>query len=103
MTPLESDCWVATLCLLLFLGNSRSAGTEIPDPLGRLIRQTCVDCHDGDSAEGGLDLASLAFTLDDRELRDPWILIHDRIHAGEMPPDPTTLSDPDIVRRCSTL
>ncbi len=83
------------VCLLLFLCTSRLAGAEIAEPLGELIRQTCIDCHDGESAEGGLDLVSLAFTLDDRELRDRWIPIHDRIHAGEMPPDPTMLSDPD--------
>lgn len=65
--PLTSPC------------TSRSAGTEIPEPLGTLIRQTCLECHDGESAEGGLDLASLGFKLDNRELRDRWIPIHDRI------------------------
>lgn len=82
-------------CLLFFVCTSRSTGAEIPESLDKLIRQTCLDCHAGESAEGGLDLASLAFTLDDRGLRDRWILIHDRIHAGEMPPDPTMLADPD--------
>ena len=82
-------------CLLLLLSALKSTAAEIPEPLGKLIRQTCLDCHDGDSAEGGLDLAALEFALDDRQLRHRWIQIHDRIHAGEMPPDPTTLSDPD--------
>lgn len=91
------------LCLALFLCTSRSARAEMPEPLGKLIRQTCLDCHDGESAEGGLDLASLAFTLDDRGLRDRWILIHDRIHAGEMPPDPQELSDPDRQTLLTTL
>ena len=96
--PMRSACAVF---LLLFLCTASSAGAEVPEPLGAetpkplgtLIRQTCLECHDGESAEGGLDLASLGFTLDDRELRDRWILIHDRIDAGEMPPDPTMLSD----------
>jgi hypothetical protein len=91
------------VCLIIFLCTSRSAGAEIPEPLGKLIRQTCLDCHNGDSAEGGLDLASLAFTLDDRELRDRWILIHDRIHAGEMPPDPNGLSEPGRQTLLKTL
>jgi len=90
-------------CLLLLLCGPKSIASELPEPLGELIRQTCLDCHEGDSAEGGLDLASLAFTLDDRVLRDRWILIHDRIHAGEMPPDPTTLSDPDRQTLRDTL
>ena len=97
---LGSACAV---CVLLLLCTSKSTAAEIPEALRRLIRENCLDCHDGDSAEGGLDLASLAFTLDDRGLRDRWILIHDRIHAGEMPPDPTTLSDPDRQTLLKTL
>ncbi|MEO2011600.1 MAG: DUF1588 domain-containing protein [Pirellulaceae bacterium] len=85
---------VSLLSALLYgTGIAADRAADLSEVL--LIRQTCLDCHDGDSAEGGLDLASLPFTLDDRELRDRWILIHDRIHAGEMPPDPTMLSDPD--------
>lgn len=98
--PIGTACAV---CLLIVLCTSRSAGAEIPEPLGKLIRQSCLDCHDGESAECGLDLASLAFTLDDRGLRDRWILIHDRIHAGEMPPDPQELSDPDRQTLLTTL
>ena len=81
--------------IVFLLCTSRSAEAEIPEALGRLIRENCLDCHDGDLAEGGLDLASLPFTLDDRQLRHRWVQIHDRIHAGEMPPDPQELSDPD--------
>ena len=91
------------LCLLLLLSASKSNASEIPEPLGELIRQTCLDCHDGDSAEGGLDLTSLSFELDDRKLRDRWILIHDRIQAGEMPPDDSNLSDGDRQSLVKTL
>ena len=83
------------LFLLLLLSVSNSIAAEIPKPLGELVQQTCLDCHDGTSAEGGLDLSSLAFDLDDRRLRDRWILIHDRVNAGEMPPEPSALADGD--------
>ena len=73
----------------------RPANAETPEPLSNLLQQACLDCHDGDSADGGLDLATLDFKLDDRKLRARWILIHDRIRAGEMPPDPTMLSGQD--------
>ena len=63
-----------TVGLLFCICASKSNASEIPQPVGELIRQTCLDCHDGAAAEGGLDLTSLAFTLDDRELRDRWIL-----------------------------
>jgi hypothetical protein len=98
--PLGIACAV---CLVIFLCTSRSAGAELPEPLGELIRQSCLDCHDGPAAEGGLDLASLAFTLDDRSLRDRWILIHDRIQTLEMPPDPDTLPDRDRKSLLDTL
>jgi len=87
--------WTASVLWLLLMNcrASRPANAETPEPLSNLLQQACLDCHDGDSAEGGLDLATLDFTLANRKLRDRWILIHDRILAGEMPPDPTMLSD----------
>ncbi len=91
------------LCLFFLVCTKRATGAKIPEALDELIRKTCLDCHRGESAEGGLDLDSLAFTLDDQELRDRWILIHDRIVAGEMPPDPTGLSEPDRQTLLSAL
>jgi hypothetical protein len=84
-----------TVGLLFCICISKSTGSEIPKPIGELIRQTCLDCHDGPSGEGGLDLASLPFDLDERRLRDRWILIHDRVSAGEMPPEPSAMADGD--------
>ncbi|MCA9071618.1 MAG: DUF1587 domain-containing protein, partial [Planctomycetaceae bacterium] len=90
---------VQAVCLLLCACPPSSIASNIPGPLNKLIRQNCLDCHDGASAEGGLDLASLAFTLDNRKVRDRWVRIHDRVQSKEMPPDPTTLS----VRARQTL
>lgn len=84
---------VCALCLFFLICTKRATGAKIPQALDELIRKTCLDCHRGESAEGGLDLGSLAFTLDNRELRERWILIYDRIHGGEMPPDPNGLSE----------
>ena len=60
---------------------------EIPGPVASALNQHCADCHTGASSKGGLDLATLTFNLDDRKARDRWVLIHDRIKKGEMPPD----------------
>jgi hypothetical protein len=38
-------------------------------------------CHDVEEEKGGLDLTSLPY-----EPGDTWVLIHDRVKAGEMPP-----------------
>ena len=52
--------------------------------------QNCVDCHDGDDAEAGLDLGAIRFDLDQQDVFDHWVLIHDRIRDGEMPPPEDT-------------
>ena len=83
------------VCLAFILCAWRSSCAAPPEPLGKLIQKTCLDCHNGDSAEGGLDLVSLPFELEDRGIRDRWVLIHDRILAGEMPPDSAALSPTD--------
>jgi hypothetical protein len=61
-------------------------GAELPPPnLAALLERNCAGCH-GKSAQGGLNLKSLPFQLGDRQTRDHWIRIHDRIERGEMPP-----------------
>lgn len=50
------------------------------------IEQSCVECHDKETAKGGLDLTTLPFDLRDAAMRDRWIRIHDRVEKGEMPP-----------------
>ena len=47
----------------------------------------CFGCHDAKSTEAGLDLRSLSRDLTDASRLEYWTLIHDRIHAAEMPPN----------------
>jgi hypothetical protein len=58
-----------------------------------LIEQTCLDCHGGDNPKAGLDLTSLPFELNDRSVRQRWILVHDFVKQGKMPPDREDLAD----------
>ncbi len=58
----------------------------MPQRLGVLIEQSCVECHDKETAKGSLDLTALSFDLNDRSTRDRWVRIHDRVESGEMPP-----------------
>ncbi|MFT5470746.1 MAG: hypothetical protein ACI8UO_005877 [Verrucomicrobiales bacterium] len=48
------------------------------------IEQHCIECHGGDTKKGDLDLTALAF---DAANFDAWVKIHDRVRAGEMPPE----------------
>jgi hypothetical protein len=62
--------------------------TEIRADQNDFIKQNCIDCHDAESKKGGLDLTSLSNELTRPEMMAKWIRIHDRVAAGEMPPDP---------------
>jgi hypothetical protein len=50
------------------------------------IEQSCIECHDKETAKGSLDLTALKFDLADFATRQRWIRIHDRVEKGEMPP-----------------
>jgi hypothetical protein len=57
-----------------------------PPALKRAINKSCAGCHSGPSAKAGLDFTALSFDLANRETRERWERIHDRIEKREMPP-----------------
>ena len=57
-----------------------------PAELRSFLKTHCIDCHQGEDAEGNLDLAAVGDDLADRETLRRWTAIHDRLAAGEMPP-----------------
>ena len=59
----------------------------LPPSISATFKQSCIDCHNQETSEGGLDLTALSFELSDRTVRDRWVRIHDRIEKGEMPPN----------------
>jgi hypothetical protein len=54
------------------------------DPLQGFIETHCVECHDADTKKGSLDLTALKL---DAAGFDTWVKVHDRVRAGEMPPE----------------
>lgn len=58
------------------------------------IEAHCTDCHSGKEPSGGLDLEMLGGDLHNRDTARRWIMIHDRIVAGEMPPANETQPSP---------
>ena len=65
--------------------SSHGAGLAEADALGFLDRY-CSSCHNDVDQEGGLDLTSLKFSPADSANFLTWVKVHDRVHAGEMPP-----------------
>jgi hypothetical protein len=59
------------------------------------VVQACGDCHAGGAAEGGLDLDRLGFNLAAAAVRDRFVLMHDRVQKGQMPPDAADLPPAD--------
>ena len=74
------------LLALLTIAFGHSVCAAMPEKLAPLIKQSCFDCHDKETAKGGLDLTALRFDLKDHATRDRWVRIHDRVEKGEMPP-----------------
>ena len=73
-----------TALLLTPLASLHAA--EPPDAVRKFVERHCVECHDADSKEGGLDLTALKFDLADPDVFARWVRVHDRVRDGEMPP-----------------
>ena len=65
---------------LLFFTNCASQSLCADQPTG-LFNQYCIDCHDGSSAEGDIDLARLP-----DETNFDTKLVFENIATGKMPP-----------------
>jgi hypothetical protein len=50
------------------------------------LRKHCFECHDAETKKGDLDLTALKFDLANSTNFSKWVLVHDRVDAGEMPP-----------------
>lgn len=84
------------LVMIAFPATVRSADQSAAQTLVRgIIEQSCSGCHNDEVMEGELNLSQLVWKLDDDEIRERWVLVHDRVAAGEMPPDSAGLSSID--------
>ncbi|KAA5540102.1 DUF1592 domain-containing protein [Roseiconus nitratireducens] len=62
-----------------------------PKVTADFLQTHCLDCHDGDSGEGGFGLDVIlgesAHGLPDPKAMHHWVRVFDRVNDGEMPPD----------------
>ena len=84
--PSRLTCGGLRASLALAFATSLLAAPAFP-PAADFIEKHCASCHNDIDKESGLDLTSLAFKPADRANFDLWIRIHDRVQAGEMPPE----------------
>ena len=83
MTVHGSNLQAPMLLLLLLV---TPLGAELSAPAQAFVEAHCLDCHDSESKEAGLDLETLPFDLDNPTVFARWVYIHDRVRDGEMPP-----------------
>src|SRR5215475_14121838 len=60
--------------------------SELPKTNKRFVEKYCAECHDAETKKGGLDLTGLKFDLVSPSNFSKWVLVHDRVSKGEMPP-----------------
>jgi hypothetical protein len=75
--------------------------TDVPRPVASLLDQYCFDCHDAETKKGGLDLTSLSLDAQNATAFSTWVLVHDRVRDGEMPPKKK--SQPDATEKSAFL
>ncbi len=67
------------------------------------LKRACFDCHHDDTAESDLNLNQIPWKLVDRNVRQRWVQIYDRIAAGEMHPDEKDLPNVDRAKLLEAL
>ncbi|MGB8168597.1 MAG: DUF1592 domain-containing protein [Chthoniobacteraceae bacterium] len=73
------------LSILALSTGAALAASEVPPPMHAFVEKFCIDCHDGDSKKGGLNLDGLAFAADPA-VHTRWVQVFDKVLSGEMPP-----------------
>jgi len=71
---------------LLFAIAAPVMALDLPRASRQFVEQYCVECHDADTKKGGLDLTALQFDPANSTNFSTWVLVHDRVSNGEMPP-----------------
>lgn len=79
--------------VLLRLPHSLAA----PPKIGSFLETHCFECHDSEVKEGGLDLSTLRFEPRTPENFEKWVLIHDRVRKGDMPPEDAPKLAPSVI------
>src|SRR5882724_11600667 len=71
---------------LLLIAAGPVLAEDLPPASKHFVEKHCVECHDADTKKGGLDLTELKFDPANSTNFSKWVLVHDRVSKGEMPP-----------------
>lgn len=81
-----SSITAAIVLIILTAASTADGETPFQNQLAPFLHQHCTGCHSGDMSEGSLNLETFSTNIADAEVRRLWVVLHDRVAAGEMPP-----------------
>lgn len=58
----------------------------MPQTHRSVLKNSCFDCHDASTKEGGVNLEDLSFEMDTIETAELWQKVLNAVNSGEMPP-----------------
>jgi hypothetical protein len=67
------------------IGLSPASAAPVAE-ISAFVQKHCVECHDADTKKGDFDITALKWNVSDTTNFSKWVLVHDRVAAGEMPP-----------------
>ena len=79
----------ATIAVALLGSCSASVQSQEASTALEFVQSYCLDCHDGEGAEGGLDLVDFETEQDVAAAIDRWTRIANRVAERQMPPADT--------------
>jgi len=83
-----------TQSCLLFAVVAPSVAATLPASDRQFVEKHCFECHDAEMKKGGLDLTALKFDPANSTNFSTWVLVHDRVSNGEMPPKKKARPEP---------
>lgn len=86
LVPLQGSLLFVLIIGALIADHSSLYSTEPQNPVHAFLQTHCYDCHDSETEKGGLNLETLALALEEREVIEKWVKVHDKVRDGEMPP-----------------
>ncbi len=82
--PRCASAWLG--CAFSLLAVFPAVADTLDDPVLAFVDEFCVRCHNPVDREGNLDLEDKRLRADDPDDFARWVLMHDRVLSGEMPP-----------------
>ena len=85
--PLRWNALVSLLSSFFVLCGQSLAADSFTRSVRPFLDQHCIECHHAETKKGQLDLTALSSGLTNAETFATWVNVHDRVRAGEMPPE----------------